>query len=248
MLHACDVAEDVAIAHGYNNVPKRVPLTPSFGSQQPINRISDLLRHECAAAGFTEALNWGLCSHADAFANMQRSDDGKTAVVLLAPKTSDFEITRPTLLPGLLRTMESNKSQPLPIKMFEVSDVCIQSAEEDTGATNKRRLAALQTGTRNDDGTYGSGLELTIGLLDHIMLKLGALHRSLASPDAPPRGGVCVFAACWRCGRCLTLPFLATTSSPPQPTPRFSPDAAGRSCSTAGERHPICPAPRHSLV
>lgn len=232
VLHACDVAEDVAIAHGYNNVPKRVPLTPSFGSQQPINRISDLLRHECAAAGFTEALNWGLCSHADAFTNMQRVDDGKTAVVLLAPKTADFEITRPTLLPGLLRTMESNKSQPLPIKMFEVSDVCIQSAEEDTGATNKRRLAALQTGTRNDDGTYGSGLELTIGLLDHIMLKLGALHRSLASPDAPPRGGVCVFAAFWHCIAVFVshFHFSATTLSPPQPTPRSSPDAAGRSC------------------
>jgi phenylalanyl-tRNA synthetase beta chain len=172
-----------------------VPLTPSFGSQQPINRISDLLRHECAAAGFTEALNWGLCSHSDAFANMQRVDDGRVAVVLLAPKTADFEITRPTLLPGLLRTMESNKSQPLPIKMFEVSDVCVQCSETDTGATNLRRLAVLQTGTRNDDGTYGSGLELTIGLLDHIMLKLGAVHRSLVSSSCPPRGGVCVAAA-----------------------------------------------------
>jgi phenylalanyl-tRNA synthetase beta subunit len=24
ILHACDVVEDVAIAHGYNNIPKRV--------------------------------------------------------------------------------------------------------------------------------------------------------------------------------------------------------------------------------
>ena len=136
---------------------------------------------------------------------MQRADDGKTAVVLLAPKTADFEITRPTLLPGLLRTMESNKSQPLPIKMFEVSDVCVQCPDTDTGATNLRRLAALQTGTRNDDGTYGSGLELTIGLLDHIMLKLGALHRSVASADAPPRGGVYVPAAPLHCSASLDV-------------------------------------------
>ncbi len=228
VLHACDVAEDVAIAHGYNNVPKRVPLTPSFGSQQPVNRITDLLRHECAAAGFTEALNWGLCSHADAFVHMQRVDDGKVAVVLLAPKTADFEITRPTLLPGLMRTMESNKSQPLPIKMFEVSDVCIQSSDSDTGATNKRHLAALQTGTRNDDGTYGSGLELTIGLLDHIMLKLGALHRSLASPDAPPRGGVCVFAACWPCSLYFTLSLFSYHIEPSSADAAFFPGRSGQ--------------------
>lgn len=62
VLQACDIAEDVAIAYGYNNVPLRVPQTVSVGSQQPINALTDLLRLECATAGFTEALTWGLVS------------------------------------------------------------------------------------------------------------------------------------------------------------------------------------------
>ena len=54
ILHACDVAEDVAIAYGFNNVPKRVPGTCTTGKEQPINLLTDLLRPEMAAAGFTE--------------------------------------------------------------------------------------------------------------------------------------------------------------------------------------------------
>lgn len=33
ILHACDIAEDIAIAFGYNNVPTILPNTISFGTQ-----------------------------------------------------------------------------------------------------------------------------------------------------------------------------------------------------------------------
>lgn len=99
-MQACDVAEDVAIAYGYNNVPRKVPATNTYGKQLPLNKISDLLRGEIAQAGFTEILTFGLCSHAEAFAKLNRPDDGTTAVTLANPKTLDFEICRPCLLPG----------------------------------------------------------------------------------------------------------------------------------------------------
>ncbi len=41
------------------------------------------------------------CSHVEAFGKMNRVDDGHTAVVLSNPKTADFEICRPSLLPGM---------------------------------------------------------------------------------------------------------------------------------------------------
>lgn len=63
VLHACDVAEDVAIAYGYNNLQKRALTTTTVGRQQPINQLTDLLRYEIAQAGFTEVLTLGLCSY-----------------------------------------------------------------------------------------------------------------------------------------------------------------------------------------
>lgn len=50
------------------------------------------------------------CSHAEAFSKMRRTDDGNTAVVLSNPKTLDFEICRPALLPGK-RQLASERSK-----------------------------------------------------------------------------------------------------------------------------------------
>ncbi len=44
VLHACDIAEDMAIAFGYNNLKKRPLTTITVGRQQPINQLTDLLR------------------------------------------------------------------------------------------------------------------------------------------------------------------------------------------------------------
>jgi phenylalanyl-tRNA synthetase beta chain len=43
----------------------------------PAVQMCELLRGECAMAGFTEILTWALCSHAENFEQLQRvSDDG----------------------------------------------------------------------------------------------------------------------------------------------------------------------------
>ena len=62
VIHACDVVEDVAIAHGYNNIMERIPTTNTIANQFPINKLTDLLRGEIAAAGFTEVLTFALVS------------------------------------------------------------------------------------------------------------------------------------------------------------------------------------------
>ena len=54
VLHAADIYEDVAIAHGYNNIVKTIPKTLTVAKQLPINKLSDQLREATAQAGFTE--------------------------------------------------------------------------------------------------------------------------------------------------------------------------------------------------
>jgi phenylalanyl-tRNA synthetase beta chain len=56
ILHACDVMEDVAIAYGYNNLPRVFPNTNTIAAPLPINKLSDLTRREFALAGWTEVL------------------------------------------------------------------------------------------------------------------------------------------------------------------------------------------------
>jgi len=141
-----------------------IPTTASTGTQQPLNKVSDLVRTEVALAGYKECLNFALCSIADVSTMLRRPVDPKL-VKIGNPKTHDFEVGRTTLIPGLLKTAANNKSQKLPLLLFEMGDTIIQ-ADTETGTKNKRHLAVLYT-------NHGSsGFELIHGLLDHLMLKL----------------------------------------------------------------------------
>lgn len=48
------------------------------------------------------------------------------AVHISNPKTLEFQVARTTLLPGLLKTVAANKKSPLPLKLFEISDVVLK--------------------------------------------------------------------------------------------------------------------------
>lgn len=162
ILHGCDVMEDVAIAYGFNNLPTRVPKTVTVGRELPLNQICELLRSECGMAGFTEILTWALCARAEIFDLMRRTDDGNSAVHIGNPATAEFEVCRTSLLPGALKTLGANKDAPLPVRLFEISDVILLSDEADTGAVNRRRLVAVNCDKQ-------AAFEVVHGLLNRIM-------------------------------------------------------------------------------
>jgi phenylalanyl-tRNA synthetase beta chain len=164
ILHPCDIAEDVAIAYGYNNVVDVLPPSATLGSQIPLNKVSDLIRQEMAQAGYKECLNFALCSIEENSSLLLR-ELSSNVVKIANPKTTDFQVGRITLMAGLLKTLANNKLNKLPIHLFEVGDTVLKGDTE-TGAKNERHLAALQT---HQDA---SGFEFIHGLLDHLMLKL----------------------------------------------------------------------------
>lgn len=123
VLHQCDVMEDVAIAYGFNDLPRSSPnKTATIGQPLMINKLTDIVRYECAMAGWLEVMPLILCGHDENYAWLNRKDDGK-AVKLANPKTTEYQIVRTSLLPGLLKTIRENKAVRLPLKIFEGAEV-----------------------------------------------------------------------------------------------------------------------------
>jgi phenylalanyl-tRNA synthetase beta chain len=56
ILHECDIMEDAAIAYGFNSLPTSLPKTNTVAKPFAVNRLGDILRKECAMAGWIEAL------------------------------------------------------------------------------------------------------------------------------------------------------------------------------------------------
>ena len=169
ILHAVDIAEDVGIAYGYNNIVKKVPSTYTVGAEQPLNQFGDLLRDEIGRAGYTEVLTHGLLSTHDNFTALRKEVDMEVAVSLSNPANIEYEVVRTTLVPGLLKVLQHNKAASFTngFKIFEISDVVLRDdghvvSESIVGARNSRRLAACYAGPT-------AGFEIIHGLVDRVM-------------------------------------------------------------------------------
>ena len=166
ILHQCDIMEDVAIAYGYNNLPKTFPdRSATVGQPLRLNKLADILRREAAMAGFTEVMPLILCSRDENYTWLRKDDDGR-AVHLANPKTQEYQVARTSLLPGCLKTVKENRRHALPIKVFEASDVVLKDVSLERGAANRRMFCALVAG-------QASNFQLVHGLLDRLMLMLG---------------------------------------------------------------------------
>jgi len=179
ILHPCDIYEDVAIAYGYNNIVKTIPSTLTIAQQLPVNKLTDQLREAVAQAGFTEALTFSLCSRDDVAAKMRKDITEVPAVHIANPKTLEFQVARTSLISGLLKTVQANRKMPLPLKLFEISDVVLKDAAAEVGARNERRLAAVFY-------NKSPGFEIIHGLLDRVFQLLEVPY---IKPGDPPSSG-----------------------------------------------------------
>lgn len=184
VLHPCDIAEDIAIAYGYNRIASTFQRAVSL---EAIQNLAERVRRQIAMAGWRECLTFGLVSLKDAYADLRRTPGTDAAsplirdcfyssysvpAVVSEPKTRDFECCRPTLISGMLKTLSSNQASELPIRLFEIGDCISQCSATDNKIHQKRHVAALVADHNR------SGLEDLHGLLDFVLkfLKLGAQY------------------------------------------------------------------------
>lgn len=185
VLHQCDIMEDVAIAYGFNSLPRTEPNKAATIAQPlMVNKLGDIVRQEAAMAGWSEVMPLILCSHDENFGWLNRKDDGTTAVRLANPKTAEYQVVRTSLLPGLLKTIRENKKHSVPIKVFEVSDVAFKDLSLERKSRNERHFAAAWYGKT-------SGFEIVHGLLDRVLLMLKTAfvtHEEGLETSAKPEG------------------------------------------------------------
>lgn len=124
-----------------------------------------------------------LLSFKDNYENMRQKIDLNECVQVGNPKTLEFEQVRTSLIPGLLKTLKENKNEPIPQKVFEISDCVVLDQTTDTGAKNIRKIAALNL-------DMNSNFEVIHGLLDLLMGKIYAqqgVNYKLVEDNEDPR-------------------------------------------------------------
>ena len=128
LLHEVDLAEDLAIAWGYDRYPRDLPKRQTIGTPLPKSLFADVLRQLLIGYGYQEVMSLTLANAEEPLATPPRS-------VVLNPVTTDLTTLRSSLLPGLMNLFKLNRHRELPQRIFEIADVVLE-------ARNVRHVAA----------------------------------------------------------------------------------------------------------
>jgi phenylalanyl-tRNA synthetase beta chain len=123
LLHPVDLAEDVAIGHGYENFGNTLPRVQTFGSLRPIETLSDRLRQLMIGYGYSEVNTLVLSNPWEQFGRM--GIDPHEVVEIQNPLGEEHTCMRWHLLPSIFEVIRKNKHRDLPQRVFEVGDVMV---------------------------------------------------------------------------------------------------------------------------
>ena len=118
ILHEWDLAEDIAIAWGYDRYPRELPRQQTIGTPLPRAAFADALRVLLIGYGYLEVMSLTMADARDPVPAPERA-------LLANPVTEELTTLRSSLLPSLLNLFRLNKHRELPQRIFEVADVVI---------------------------------------------------------------------------------------------------------------------------
>jgi phenylalanyl-tRNA synthetase beta chain len=158
-----DLTEEVARLYGVD----RIPATPPRGAigSNAFDAVHDALadaRRILAGLGMFEAQGQTLISDTAA-----KLIDPDALVPLANPLSSDMNVLRPSLLPGLLDALRHNLNRKNEdVALFETGRVFSPAPGPAGGVSEERRLALALTGRRNPLSWSGEDREARFDLFD----------------------------------------------------------------------------------
>lgn len=155
VLSWVDIAEDIAIMKGYNNLPREPPPIITAGRKHRVEIASEDARRALSVLGFQEVMN-GVLTHSALFEAF-----GLTYPKVKNPVSERLDAVRASILPELLLVAAALRRPKF--KLFEVGDVVVN------GLT--RRAVAVAMG--------GEGITITDGIsaINALCLALGVSCR-----------------------------------------------------------------------
>jgi phenylalanyl-tRNA synthetase beta chain len=143
IMHPVDIAEDIAIAYGYNQIEPRWQRLPTTGDLSSHTQFCDLAREIMVGLGFQEILTFTMTSPETLQTKMNKKSE--KVVEIANPKMVTFTCLRNWLLPSLMEFLSHNTHVEYPQKIFEVGYVVVFDEKAETKTRNIAKLACVTT-------------------------------------------------------------------------------------------------------
>ncbi|MDP3734318.1 MAG: phenylalanine--tRNA ligase subunit beta [Nanoarchaeota archaeon] len=183
ILHQVDLAEDIAIAYGYENFQEEIPNVATIGEEDAFEKFCKKIREILVGLQLLEIKNFHLTTKEDFTTKMNLSEE----LIPLKNALGDHNYLRNAILPSLLKTLAENQHHEYPHNIFEIGRIFTPSAEEDTGVRERETLGIVLCHEKTDFTEikqvvtallHSLGLEFKINEITHpsfIIGRVGAI-------------------------------------------------------------------------
>jgi len=141
IFHPVDVIEDIIISYGYNNLEVQEIDMSVKGEILQNSVYVDTVRDCCVGLGFQEILTFILSSKDSQGRKMRLSTQEFAEIA--NPVSSNWEVFRTNIIPGLLEFMAKNMHVSFPHKLFETGKVVTLNKKSETGVDEPNRLSIM---------------------------------------------------------------------------------------------------------
>ena len=142
ILHDVDIAEDVAIGYGYNEIEPEIPDIATIGSEDSLEKFMHSVRDLMTGFGYQEIMNPTVTDEKTLLHDVDRED--ADIVEIANPVSDNYTVARDTLLPQLLNTVSNNTHNSYPQHIFEAADVLVPDEERNVKVRTNKHVAAVE--------------------------------------------------------------------------------------------------------
>lgn len=155
ILREADLVEEVTRIIGYDKVPTVLPSLRCRATELSAEEtLADLLRETCVEFGLSECMNYSFLSTQTLAAV---GLDAQSAVRLRNPLSAEFDVMRPSLVPGLLQAALFNQNRgSSDAWLFEIGKVFASQPDSETGFRENTHFAAVLMGANGERSWRGS--------------------------------------------------------------------------------------------
>src|SRR3989344_3822159 len=162
VLHQADLAENIAIAYGYEKFIPELPKISTIAKQHPFASFRKIITELLIGLNLLEANTSVLTNENNLYKKMNYASE---EITIENPKTKEYAILRTSLTPSLLEILSKNKHHEYPQNIFEIGTIFAKGFSE-TGLQEKEVLSCVLSNTTADFTRIKQILDYLIKNLD----------------------------------------------------------------------------------
>jgi phenylalanyl-tRNA synthetase beta chain len=139
IMHQVDLAEDIAIAYGFENFTSEIPKVATIGEESEIEMFKRKLSNLLIGLNLIETNTYHISNPSILNKNMNLNHK---LIELENPKNIDYSVMRNSMLPILLDVLSNNRHNEYPQNIFEIGTIFNLGASE-TGTVEHESLSCL---------------------------------------------------------------------------------------------------------